>query len=266
MQAYDIVQRSREENRWCASDYIELLISDFTEFHGDRRFGDDKAVIGGIGYLKDMPVTVIGIEKGHDLKERVDRNFGSAHPEGYRKALRLMKQAEKFHRPVLCIVDTAGAYAGVDAEDRGQGEAIAACLLECSNLRVPVVSVIIGEGGSGGALALCVADRLFMMDEAYFSVVSPENCATILWKSSKEAAKAAEALKLTADELEKLGIIDNVLETPVHGMDSQAMEEYGSELMELIYETYGELLKADTDELLDKRYERYRKIGRMENM
>lgn len=239
-------------------------MKDFIEFHGDRRFGDDKAVIGGLGTIGRMPVTVIGIEKGRDLKERMEHNFGSAHPEGYRKALRLMKEAEKFHRPILCLVDTAGAYAGVDAEDRGQGEAIAENLLELSSLKTPIISIVIGEGGSGGALALAVADRLWMMDQAYFSVVSPENCATILWKSSKDADKAAEALRLTATDLKNLGIIDEVFETvtPKWGVDR--VTEYGRDLKNQIRAEFKKLLAEDKDHLVDLRYEKYRKMGRKE--
>ena len=182
MEDYDIVCGARSDGRLTACDYITRMIPDFFELHGDRLYGDDRAVVAGVGTLKGMPVTVIGIEKGKTTEERIVHNFGSAHPEGYRKALRLMKQAEKFRRPVLCLVDTAGAFCGIDAEEHGQGRAIADSLAEMSALKTPVVSVILGEGGSGGALALSHADRIFMIEDAYFSVVSPESCANILWK------------------------------------------------------------------------------------
>ena len=174
MEDYDVVLNARGEGRLTASDYITRLMPDFMEFHGDRLYGDDSAVVAGIGSLQNMPVTVIGIEKGKTTEERIRHNFGSAHPEGYRKALRLMKQAEKFHRPVLCLVDTAGAFCGIDAEEHGQGRAIAENLLEMADLKTPVLSVVLGEGGSGGALALSHSDRIWMMEDAYFSVVSPE--------------------------------------------------------------------------------------------
>ena len=228
MEDYNIVLNARGERRLVASDYIRGVVTDFMEFHGDRYYGDDKAMIGGIGRIGSLPVTVIGIEKGKNTEERILHNFGSAHPEGYRKALRLMKQAEKFHRPVVCFVDTAGAYCGVDAEERGQGRAIAENLYEMSGLKVPILSLIIGEGGSGGALALSHADRIWMREDAYFSVVSPESCANILWKSPEKASIAAGVLALTAGKLYRLGLIDRICpDTPLKTL----AEEIEAELL-----------------------------------
>ena len=204
MSDYDIVIGARSDRRLTAGDYLAKLVPDFMELHGDRLCGDDPAVIGGIGTVGNIPVTVIALEKGKTTEERILHNFGSAHPEGYRKALRLMRQAEKFHRPVVCLVDTAGAFCGVDAEEHGQGRAIADNLAQMSALRTPILSVILGEGGSGGALALCHADRIWMIEDAYFSVVSPESCANILWKDTGRAGEAAEALALTAPKLKRM--------------------------------------------------------------
>lgn len=250
MKDYDIVLGARGENRLTAVDYINGIIKDFTEFHGDRYFGDDGAVIAGIGMLKDIPITVIGIEKGKNTEDRITHNFGSAHPEGYRKALRLMKQAEKFHRPVLCFVDTAGAFCGVDAEERGQGRAIAENLYEMSDLKTQILSVVIGEGGSGGALALSHSDRIWMLEDAYFSVVSPESCANILWKSTEKADVVADALCLTAEKLYKLGLIDKVCN-----------KDDISGLGEEIYSEIKDLCATDTETLVDLRYQKFRKIG-----
>ncbi len=247
---YRVVLGARSEKRLTATDYINGVIDDFTEFHGDRLFGDDKAVIGGIGLLGDLPVTVIGIEKGKNTEERIYRNFGSAHPEGYRKALRLMKQAEKFSRPVLCFVDTSGAFCGTDAEERGQGRAIAENLAEMSDLKTPIISVIIGEGGSGGALALCHSDRIWMKDDAYFSVVSPESCANILWKDTSKADEAAKALWLTAGKLMELGLIDRVLgKGKMKGLSDELKGEFRS------------LMKMKPRDLIEARYQRFRKVG-----
>ncbi len=250
MKDIDIVLGARGDKRFTAVDYIDSLITDFTEFHGDRLYGDDKAVIAGIGWIVDRPVTVIGIEKGKTTQDRILHNFGSAHPEGYRKALRLMKQAEKFHRPVICFVDTAGAFCGIDAEEHGQGRAIAECLYEMSSLKTPVISVVIGEGGSGGALALSHSDRIWMMEDAYFSVVSPESCANILWKDTKKADVAANALGLTANKLYKLGLIDRVCK-----------KNRLKDLMEDIYAELSILCEKSGDELVEARYRRFRKVG-----
>lgn len=262
MDAYETVQELRKGECATASDYIRLLISNFLELHGDRYYGDDGAVIGGIGLMEDLPVTVIGLEKGQSTEERIRRNFGSAHPEGYRKAIRLMKEAEKFHRPVLNLVDTAGASATVDDENRGQGSAIADCLLQCSNLKTPILTVVIGEGGSGGALALAVADRLYMTDDAYLSVVSPESCAQILGKSPDAVIntpkKAAEALRLTATDIEGFGICDGIF----RGIPAGCREEREvEEMKKTILSDFRELLAVPADELAEQRYAKYRKIG-----
>ncbi len=250
MKDYDIVLNARRDDRLTAGDYIKGVVSNFIEFHGDRLYGDDKAVIGGIGYVGNTPVTVIGIEKGKDVNDRIYHNFGSANPEGYRKALRLMKQAEKFHRPVICFVDTAGAFCGVDAEERGQGRAIAHNLYEMSTLKTPILSMLIGEGGSGGALALCHSDVIWMKHDAYFCVVSPESCANILWKNTKKADEAADALALTAKKLYERGLIDKICEDiPMKKLATQIEEQ-------LI-----KLNKIPVGKLTDERYAKFRNIG-----
>ena len=205
---YERVKAARSADRPTGLDYVNYIFTDFVELHGDRRFGDDPAIVGGIARLNGRPVTVIAIEKGHTTRDRMARNFGMPHPEGYRKALRLMQQAEKFHRPVICFVDTAGAYCGIGAEEWGQGQAIAENLVAMSGLKTPILSVLIGEGGSGGALALAVADRVWMLENAVYSVISPEGCASILWKDAGKADEAAQRLKLTAWDALDLGIID----------------------------------------------------------
>lgn len=262
MQAYDRIKCTRRAGRATAADYIANIIHDFTELHGDRRFGDDPAVIGGVGFLSGIPVTVIGIEKGHALDERMRRNFGCVSPEGYRKALRLMHEAEKFGRPVICIVDTQGASCGKGAEERGEGQSIAENLYEMMTLKVPVITLMVGEGSSGGALALAVADRIWMMENAYFTVVSPEACASILYKDSSRAPDAAESLKLDAENLIRLGIIERIIDEPADFNDPQATAFFFASLdNSLTYEIKG-LLKIDTETLLAERYEKYRKIGR----
>ncbi len=256
MKAIDIVNTAREKNRPTTLDFIENLFDGFLEFHGDRRFGDDAAMIAGIGTLKGMPVTVIGLEKGHDTKEKLLRNFGSAHPEGYRKALRHMRLAEKFRRPVVCIVDTAGAYCGIGAEERGQGQAIAENLICMMGLTVPIVSFVIGEGGSGGALALAVADEVWMLENAYYSVISPEGCASILWKDASKVAEAAGALKLTAEDLYGLNVIERII-----GEHSGDFHQTYEELKEALYETLAFNRALSCSELTEKRYARFRKMG-----
>jgi len=252
--AYDKVKLARSNKRPTGWDYIRNVFRGFIELHGDRRFGDDPAVIGGIARLQDLPVTVIAVEKGHTLRERSYRNSGAPSPEGYRKALRLMKQAEKFGRPVICFVDTSGAYCGADAEERGQGQAIAENLMEMSTLCVPVISVIIGEGGSGGALALCVADRVWMLENSIYSVISPEGCASILWKEAARASEAAESLKLTAQDAARLGIIEEIIPEDQLGTDA-------------FYADLRKRFKQELDvlqnepELLQNRYARFRNIG-----
>ena len=211
MEAFERVQAARSKGRPTGTDFINHIFDDFIEMHGDRRFGDDKAIVAGIARLNGMPVTVIALERGHDTKEKLYRNFGSAHPEGYRKALRQMKLAEKFHRPVVCFVDTAGAFCGIAAEERGQGEAIAENLSEMMTLKTPIISVFIGEGGSGGAIGLAVADEVWMLENALYSVISPEGCASILWKDSSKVKEAASCLRMTAEDLLQLGVIERVI-------------------------------------------------------
>lgn len=211
MNAIDKVNKAREIGRISGLNLINNIFTEFIELHGDRKFGDDLAVVGGIGYLEDMPVTIIAIEKGTTTKDRIVRNFGSPNPEGYRKALRLMKQAEKFNRPVICLIDTAGANCGMGAEERGQAQAIADNLMEMMFLNTNIISIIVGEGGSGGALALAIADRVFMLENSIYSVISPEGCASILWKDTNKVMEAAESLKLTAADLHELNIIDGII-------------------------------------------------------
>lgn len=252
--AYEKVKLARDTSRPTGIDYIENIFKNFIEFHGDRRFADDSAIIGGIAELNGDPVTVIAIEKGHTAKERAVRNFGAPNPEGYRKALRLMKQAEKFGRPIICFIDTSGAYCGIGAEERGQGQAIAENLMEMTTLCVPIISVLIGEGGSGGALALAVADRVYMMQNAVYSVISPEGCASILWKDSSKAEVAAESLKLTAEDAKSLGIIEKILSEKDMGT-----KIFYDRLRLFLNEEISELSKEP--ELLQKRYDRFRSIG-----
>jgi len=252
MTAYDRVSMARAKGRATSIDYINDIFTNFTELHGDRRFADDKSIITGIGLLNDMPVTVIGIEKGRNIKERGLRNSGSAHPEGYRKALRQMKSAEKFRRPVICFVDTPGAYCGIGAEERGQGQAIAENLMEMMTLKVPIVSIIVGEGGSGGALALSVADEVWMLENAVYSVISPEGCASILWKDAGRAREASECLKLTALDLYNFKVIDRVI--PENDNKFSFIKQ---ELSRVV----GANLQLDPLKLIDNRYSRYRKMG-----
>ena len=257
MSAFDKVVQARSNNRLTSVDYINSLFGDtFFEMHGDRRFGDDKAVIGGLASLENMPVTVIGLERGRDTKERIERNFGSPHPEGYRKALRLMKQAEKFNRPVLCLVDTSGAFCGIGAEERGQGQAIAENLMEMSALKTPILTILIREGESGGALGLAVADEGWMLENAVYSVISPEGGASILWKDSTKTAEAAECLKLTAQDLFQMQVIERIIREP-KTKESRMFES----LKGLIYRTFEKYAQMDVQELLQRRYDRFRKFG-----
>jgi len=256
--AIEQVKAARAKGRLTGKQVLNAILTDFFELHGDRRFGDDPAVVGGIGRLGDLPVTAIALEKGRDTKDKVRRNFGSANPEGYRKALRLMGQAEKFGRPVICIVDTSGAFCGIGAEERGQGQAIAENLMELMTLNVPVISVLIGEGGSGGALALAVADQVWMMEQAIYSVISPEGCASILWKDAKKVAEAAACLKLTATDMLGLGVVERVI--PETG---RTMEEQMAGLKDSLYGAIRDLQNLDADARLEQRYERFRKFGRV---
>lgn len=259
--AIDTVRLARNTKRPTTLDYIKSMINDFLELHGDRRYGDDPALVAGIGFLKDIPVTVIGHQKGRNVKENVKRNFGMAHPEGYRKALRLMEEAEKFGRPVINFIDTPGAYPGIGAEERGQAEAIAYNLYKMSTLRVPIISIITGEGGSGGALALGVADRVYMLSNTIYSVISPEGCASILWRDSSKAADAAEALKLTAGHLFENKIIDGIIEEPAGGAHNDH-DIMASRIKKTVISALNELLTLDIDTLLKERYNKYRRIGK----
>ena len=257
--AWQRVELSRRKDRPVGSDYIDALFTDFVEFHGDRYFADDKAIIGGVARFHGMPVTVIAQAKGRNTKENIERNFGMPEPEGYRKALRLMKQAEKFARPVICLVDTPGAFCGLEAEERGQGEAIARNIYEMSGLKVPVVSIIIGEGGSGGALAMATADEVWMLENSIYSILSPEGFASILWKDSSKAKEAAEVMKLTAENLKAQGIVERVFAEPetytVQNMDSVIVQI--NEAIEEFLMRYGSMSEQ---ELIRHRYERFRNM------
>lgn len=257
--AWQRVELSRRKDRPVGSDYIDALFTDFVEFHGDRYFADDKAIIGGVARFHGMPVTVIAQAKGRNTKENIERNFGMPEPEGYRKALRLMKQAEKFARPVICLVDTPGAFCGLEAEERGQGEAIARNIYEMSGLKVPVVSIIIGEGGSGGALAMATADEVWMLENSIYSILSPEGFASILWKDSSKAKEAAEVMKLTAENLKAQGIVERVFAEPeeyiVQNMDVVIMQ-----MDEAIEEFLMKYKSLSEQELIEHRYERFRNM------
>lgn len=258
-EAWDRVQISRMKDRPVGSDYIHALFTDFMEFHGDRYYRDDRAIIGGIAYFHGMPVTVIAQEKGTNTKENIEHNFGMPSPDGYRKALRLMKQAEKFGRPVICFVDTPGAFCGLEAEERGQGEAIARNLFEMSGLTVPVLSIVIGEGGSGGALAMAVADEVWMLENSIYSILSPEGFASILWKDSTKAAQAAKVMRLTAADLKEMGIVEKVFAEPEH-FTAETMSNIADELEKNIEGYLEEYTNKDIQELVDSRYERFRRM------
>ena len=256
MKAYEKVLEARKSSRPMGGYYINRLIDNFVEFHGDRRFGDDAAIIGGIGLLNEKPVTVIAMERGDSVEARMKRHFGCPTPEGYRKALRLMKEAEKFKRPVICFIGSSGAYCGIDAEERGQGEAIAENLFEMMGLKTTVISVVVGEGGSGGALALGVCDTAVMLENAVYSVISPEGCACILWKDSSKAPEAAEALRLTANDLYEFEVIEKVIyET------DKTNEEICSDLKSFLTKEIRNKEQLSVEELLAQRYNKFRKIG-----
>ena len=255
---YERVKTARLSSRPTGIDYIRHIFTNFIEFHGDRRYADDASIVGGIARLAGKPVTVIAIEKGHSIKERSLRNSGAPHPEGYRKALRLMKQAEKFGRPIICFIDTSGAFCGVEAEQRGQGQAIAENLMEMSTLCVPIISILIGEGGSGGALALGVADKVWMLQNAVYSVISPEGCASILWKDATMAERAAESLKLTAEDAKSFGIVERILSEKDLGK-----REFYQKIQALLCDELKEL--SVEPDLVQKRYDRFRRIGSKEN-
>lgn len=249
-----IVREAREQTRLTALDFATGIFDDFVELYGDRSFRDDGAVIGGIGWLGDQAVTVVGIQKGKSLQDNLNRNFGQPHPEGYRKALRLMKQAEKFGRPVVTFINTAGAYPGVGAEERGQGEAIARNLFEMSDLKVPIIAIIIGEGGSGGALALAVADRVWMLENSIYAVLSPEGFASILWKDGTRVMEAAELMKITSYELLDMQVVDKVISEV--GLSSKELIKQVKEQLQAELDTLG---KLSLDQLIEERYQRFRK-------
>ena len=256
--AWEKVKAVRQVERPSASDYISHIFDFFVESHGDRAFRDDKAMIGGLAFLDGQPVTIIADEKGKDFKECQERNFGMPMPEGYRKALRLMKQAEKFNRPVISFVNTSGAFCGIEAEERGQGEAIARNLLEMSNLKVPVLSIVIGEGGSGGALALAVADEVWMLENSIYSILSPEGFASILWKDSKRAKEAAGIMRLTAEDLRRMNVVEQVIPEEVN-FSKECMEKVGRKLEKSIRAFLGKYQNMTVEELIEHRYERFRK-------
>lgn len=256
MTAYEKLKTVRSANRPTAEDYIERLITDRVPLCGDRRFGEDSAVSAGLGFLDGIPVTYIATEKGKDLASRMENRFGCPRPEGYRKALRLMREAEKFRRPVICLVDTLGAYCGAEAEERGQGQAIAENILELTGLRVPTLSLVIGEGGSGGALALCTTDLVYMLENACYSVISPEGCASILWKDPSRVSDAADALRITSRDMLRLGVAEKVFRENFGDMDAMC-----GEIRRKMASDLKKLRTLPPDDLLSRRYCRFRKFG-----
>lgn len=257
MNAWERVLRARKKDRPTASDYLDQLFEDFTEFHGDRLFSDDLAIVGGLAKLDGMNVTVIAQEKGKSLRDKVKRNFGSPLPDGYRKSLRLMKQAEKFGRPIICLVDTQGAFCGIEAEERGQGEAIARNLYEMSSLKVPIITIILGEGGSGGALAMAVSDEVWMLENAIYSILSPEGFASILYKDGSKAPEVAEEMKITASDLQGLKIIEKIIEEPEVGIEND-FESVTTKIKSELVSTLSNLRELSSDMLIERRYNRYR--------
>ena len=255
-----LLEIARHQERPTTRDYINRISNTFVELHGDRRFGDDSALIGGIALVDEEPITIIGHQKGQTTNENLERNFGMAHPEGYRKAMRLMKEAEKFNRPVVSLINTPGAYPGIGAEERGQAEAIATNLMEMSDLKVPIITIVIGEGGSGGALGIGLGDKIMMFEYSYYSVCSPEACAAILWKDSEEASEAAKALSLTSRDLLELGIIDKIIKEPVGGAHKDP-DKAAKILKDEILSAINELQEINKDKLIEKRYNKFRKIG-----
>lgn len=260
MSAWEKVQLARHPRRPHALDYINNIFTNFIELHGDRRFGDDKAIVAGFAFFDGQPVCVIGQEKGKDTKEKIERNFGMPHPEGYRKAIRVMKLAEKFKRPVITLVDTAGAYPGIGAEERGQSQAIAESIATMADLKVPTIAVIIGEGGSGGALALAVGNKVLMLENAVYSVISPEGCAAILYKTREEAPTAAESLKMTAENLLELGIIDEIVKEPLGGAHLQPVKMYRL-LKRALRRNLKELENLSPEELITQRENKFYAMG-----
>src|SRR5690625_80035 len=260
LKPWNRVQMARHPERPTTMDYISTLFTNFIEFHGDRLFADDEAIVSGIAYYKEKPITVIGHQRGKDTKENIRRNFGMPHPEGYRKALRHMKQADKFNRPIVCFIDTKGAYPGKAAEERGQSEAIARNLMEMAGLTVPIICIVIGEGGSGGALALGVGDHIHMLENATYSVISPEGAAALLWKDATMAKQAAERLKITSYDLKELGILDDIIPEPKGGAHRN-LKEQAANINHVIQRSLHELAQVTTEELLENRWQKYKKIG-----
>jgi acetyl-CoA carboxylase carboxyl transferase subunit alpha len=254
------VQLSRHPDRPYTLDYIETICDKFIELHGDRNFGDDKAMLGGFGEIGGHSIMFIGQQKGRNTKQRQFRNFGMANPEGYRKALRLMKLAEKFNKPIVTLIDTPGAFPGVEAEERGQGEAIARNLKEMFMLRVPVICIVIGEGASGGALGIAIGDRVFMLENTWYSVISPESCSSILWRSWDYKEQAAEALKLTAKDMHKFGLVDEIIKEPLGGAHTDPVST-AKKLKKTILETLEELSKMDPDDRIAQRIEKFSQMG-----
>jgi acetyl-CoA carboxylase carboxyl transferase subunit alpha len=260
LSAWETVQVARHPQRPLFRDYVDMICREFREIHGDRHYGDDRAIKCGLARLAGHKVMLVGTHKGRDTKEKIECYFGLAHPEGYRKALRAMKLAEKYGLPVVCLVDTAGAYPGIGAEERGQAESIARNLMEMSRLRTPIITVITGEGGSGGALGLAIADRVSMMEFAWYSVISPEGCSGILWKGGENAAQAAEALKLTSKHLIKLGVVDSIVPEPLGGAHRDP-HAAGHNLEQYLGKTLRDLKRTKIENLLERRYEKFRQLG-----
>jgi len=258
--AWERVQLARHPKRPHTLDYVQRIFTDFTELHGDRAYGDDPAIVGGMALLDAKPVVIIGQQKGRGTKQNLQRNFGMPKPEGYRKALRLMRLADKFHRPILTFLDTPGAYPGIDAEERGQAEAIAVNLREMSRLGVPVVAVVIGEGGSGGALGLGIANRVYMLENAYYSVIAPESCAAIIYRDSGQAARAAEALRMTAGDLKHFGLIDDIVPEPPAGAHED-VDGAAELLKDALRKALAELSTLSAQQLIDDRYDKFRRMG-----
>ncbi len=259
IKAWDRLSIARMLERPNAEEYIKLIFDNFFELHGDRKYGDDKSIIGGIGFLDKIPVTIIGIQKGKNLKENMERNFGSPYPEGYRKSLRLIKEAEKFNRPVICFINTSGAYCGVEAEERGQGEAIARNLFEIARVKVPIISIIIGEGGSGGAIALACGDKVWALENSVYSILSPEGFASILLKDSSKAKEVTEIMGITSYDLLNKGIIEKIITEPSGGAQND-IKSVVKELKSSLIVEINNLKSLDINDLLEKRYNRYRKF------
>ena len=265
LKPWDRVQMARHQERPTTLDYIAELFEGFIEFHGDRLFGDDAAIVAGIARYQGSPVTVIGHQRGKGTKENIHRNFGMPHPEGYRKALRHMKQAEKFNRPIICFIDTKGAYPGKAAEERGQSEAIARNLMEMSGLTVPIICIVIGEGGSGGALALGVGDHIHMLENSTYSVISPEGAAALLWKDATQSKKAAETLKITSYDLKELGVLDSIIPEPKGGAHRD-LKLQANNIDSVLRQSLSSLNKYSIEKLIEKRWEKYKQIGRYDEL